>query len=244
MSYKHILAVFTAFLILIPACTASAVEKSAGNAADPSALLRERLPLSFAVLEADFPADLRALLETIEQAQRAGMAARTMPTQVFGELTAIRKKYAAKLLFAPGPALQSVLIRLAYFYDDVLVSAGPGVCGRFAQDGSGVLFDLGVQDQYWQALDLQTEAYLSAVVQAIETPEYYGVAADADWGVVFAAMVGRGSPLSYVATISAGDRNDPDLCPALAAMFRTSAALDAPEGARTRADLAQNLTGY
>lgn len=167
-----------------------------------------------------------------------------MPTQVFGELTAIRKKYAAKLLFAPGQALQNVLIRLAYFYDDVLVSRGPGVCGRFAQDGSGALFDLGVQDQYWQALDLQTEAYLSAVVQAIETPEYYGVVDDADWGVVFAAMVRRGSPLSYVATISAGDRNDPDLCPALAAMFRTSAGLEGPEGARTRADLAQNLTGY
>lgn len=234
---------------LLPAFAVSAgegsvVENAVSNTVDLEALLRERQPRTLAVLKADFPTDLNNLLERIGAAQRTDAGEHAVLAQVFGEMTAIRKKYAAKLTFAPSEALQGVLIRLAYFYDDVLSSAGSEICGRFAQDGAGVLFDLGVQDSYVLALDLQAEAYLDAVAQAIEVPEYNEPAGDADWAAVMAAMVRRGNPLSYVATITTGDRKDPDLCPALAAMFRASAGLDSPAGARTRADLARNLTGY
>jgi hypothetical protein len=82
------------------------------------------------------------------------------------------------------------------------------------------------------------------VVAAIEDPQAHAPVREDDWRLLFAAMVARGYPASFVASVAAGDSNDPDLCPALAAMFRASADLVVPAAGSIRVDLARNLTGY
>lgn len=201
-------------------------------------------PLTIDVLKTEFTDDYAYLVSGIAGIKWAGGQSRVALLNAFGLLTEIRRKYADKLLFAPSEDHAVVLGLLADFYTAVFKGEGPEVCGRFAQDGSGVLFELDLSGTYAKELDLQTAAYLSAVVHAIERPEYNGVAVAGDWGAVLGTMVAAGAPQSFVKTISAGDGKDPDLCPALAAMFRTSGLLDTPEGKRTRADFAKNLVGY
>ncbi|MDP1732431.1 MAG: hypothetical protein Q8L54_14915 [Devosia sp.] len=246
---QFILAFILLFPLAHPVLAAGAEDKarlkvSAGQIVDLEAMFRERHPRTLAILQADFPSDLEALIEKFAAIEKEGGGRHAMAARLFGEMSGLRRKYAEKLLFSPNPSLAKLLLRLADFYDQVLRAAGADVCGRFAQDGAGLLFDLGLSETFGETLDLQSEAFFDAVVRAIETPEYHGPASSADWSVVMGAMIGLGGPPSYIATISAGDRNDPDLCPAQAAMFRASAVLTTPEGERTRADLAKNLTGY
>lgn len=200
--------------------------------------------LTLALLEREFPADHAQLLARIDEIGRSGAAGPLLLVRVAEQFTQLKRKYADRLLFAPSVSHAIMLGRLGDFYDAVLRAEGPTVCGRFARDGSAVLFELGLSGRYAELLDLQSAAFFDAVVQAIEAPEPSGAAALDDWAAVFAAMVAAGAPESYISTIQNGQSADPDLCPALAAMFRASGLLPTPEGARTRADFAKNLTGY
>jgi hypothetical protein len=207
-------------------------------------MFEQRNPRTLAVLAADFPQDHRALLDHLAALEGSGHSQMVLLNASFDAVGALRRKYADRLLFAPPQALANLLATLADFYDAVLDHDGAALCGKFAQDGSGVLFQLAKSDAYMERVDAQSAAYFDAVVKAIEAPEYYGASEDGDWPKVLGTMVGRGAPQSYVISIAAGSAADPNLCPALAAMFRTVASLDTPEGLRTRADFAKNLAGY
>jgi hypothetical protein len=126
----------------------------------------------------------------------------------------------------------------------VLKSDGPGGCGVFAQNGSGVLFQLGRSDGYARQIDLQSAVYFEAVAGAIEQPEYYGELKQSDFGALLAALAAAGVPKSYADAIVSGKPSNPELCPALITMFKAAAVFDTPEGLRVRADLAKNLAGY
>ena len=135
-----------------------------------------------------------------------------------------------------------MMSQLAAFYEKVHHTEGSAVCGRFAADGRPC-------SSIW-AFSRLCGVHRRAVGGilrgrgAIERPEYAGVASQDDWSFVVRKMVEAGAPASFAATIAGGDPDDPDLCLALAAMFVATALLDTPEGARTRADFARNLTGY
>lgn len=196
------------------------------------------------LLQAEFPEDYAALARRIADIDAQPGTEPVLLLASFEAMTELRRKYADKLLFASSLHHSVMLGRIADFHDLVFAGEGAAVCGRFALDGSGVLFELGLAAKYAVAIDLQSLAYFEAVVEAIEAPDYSGVAVPEDWSMVLGVMVAAGVPQTYVAAISAGDPNDPNLCPALAAMFRTSGLLDTPEGQRTRADFAKNLSGY
>lgn len=211
---------------------------------DLMAEVEKRYGRTLAIIKSEFPDDYPILISNIAAISWQGGEENRALLAAFGIITELRKKYADRLLFAPTASHAVMLGFLAEFYVAVLKDEGPEVCGRFAQDGSGVLFELGLSGKYADALDRQSLAYFDAVVRAIEAPEDNGVAGGEDLSAVLRAMIAAGAPQSFVRTISAGDRNDPDLCPALAAMFSTSSILDTPQGRRMRADFAKNLVGY
>jgi hypothetical protein len=241
-------------MLLVSAAGAMAQVDSGGVAVVPDLspagrfdLMREvdkRYGRTLEIIKAEFPNDYPALMSGIAAISWQGGQEDRAMLAAFGLITELRKKYADRLMFAPSASHAVMLGFLADFYVTVFKAEGPQVCGRFAQDGSGVLFELGLSGKYADALDRQSLAYFDAVVKAIEAPEYAGAVVEADWGAVVKAMIVAGAPESFVRTISSGDRTDPDLCPALAAMFSTSSILDTPEGKRTRADFAKNLAGY
>jgi hypothetical protein len=214
------------------------------EAVDVAAIVDSHYPQTMALLAAEFPADHALLKERLDQIDARAGTERQLMLAVARELTDLRRRYADRLLFAPTVTHREMMTRLAAFYDRVHRIEGPEVCGRFAADGSAVLFDLGLSASYANLLDAQSVAYFEAVVGAIEAPEYGGVVTSDDWNVLMARMIEAGVPPSFAATVAGGKPDDPNLCPALAAMFLASALLDTPEGVRTRADLARNLTGY
>ena len=210
---------------------------------DVVTLIGERYPETLALLETEFPADHYALMQTLAEID-AVAGTKDALLLAFKQFTELRRKYAERLRFAPTEAHAAMLGHLAAFYDLVFKTEGPEVCGRFAQDGTGVLFELGLSEIYARAIDQQSVAYFRAVVMAIETPEASEPVQPDDWARVFERMLGAGAPPSFAATIGGGNPRDPDLCPALTAMLFTSSLMDTPEGARTRADFARNVTGY
>jgi hypothetical protein len=200
---------------------------------------------TIAFIKSDFPDDYAMLVARIAAISwQGGRHERLALLSAFELIKDLRRKYAERVAHAPSVSHSVMLGLLADFYDAVFEAEGPTVCGRFAQDGSAVIFDLGLSAKYAERLDLQSVAYFDAVVKAIEAPENPGPVRPDDWSRVLAAMVAAGAPPSYVDTVARGDGSDPDLCPALAAMFRTAGLINAPEGARARADFARNLAGY
>lgn len=218
--------------------------RTAPEAVDVTALVEQRYGRTLDMLKAEFPADYSALTAQFDALDDKVGERDELLLAAFERLTEVRRKYAGKLQFAPSLSHSVMLGRIAEFHDLVFKGEGPQVCGRFAHDGSAVLFELGLSGKYAEALDLQSLAYFDAVVKAIETPEYAEPPAAEDWTAMLAAMVAAGAPPTYLRSVTTGDPKDPDLCPALAAMFRTSGLLDTPQAARTRADFARNLSGY
>ena len=247
---------FLAALALVAAILAAqpAVAQGDGVAVSPeigalfgrpfSELVEARYGATLGLLKSEFPDDFALLDAQIGLIAKAGGNEREMLRLAFDRFTEIRRKYAEKLLYAPGIHHSVILGRLADFYDRVLKDEGPNVCGQFARDGTAVLFDLGLSEKYASFIDAQSFAYFDAVAKAAETPTFAGEVQQSDWSAVLQAMVAAGAPQSFVESIATGRSNDPQLCTALAALFRTSGLLDSPEGARTRADFAKNLTGY
>jgi hypothetical protein len=204
-----------------------------------------RFGRTIALIKSDFPDDYAVLVVRIAAISwQRGRNERVALLRAFELMKDLRRKYAARVAHAPSVSHSVMLGLLADFYEAVFEAEGPAVCGRFAQDGSAVLFDLGLAAKYAERLDLQSVAYFDAVVKAIETPENPGPVLADDWNKVLATMVAAGAPPSYVDTVARGDASDPDLCPALAAIFRTAGLLNTSEGARARADFARNLAGY
>jgi hypothetical protein len=208
------------------------------------AVARERFARTLAAIEADFPDDFRLLDAHLGQIATAGVDEKNASILFFEQLTALRRKYAYKMIEAPTAAHAAILGRLAAFYDQVFAAEGPLVCGRFAHEGTGALFELGLGQKYAGLIDLQSAAYFAAVAAAFETPEYSGIAGRRDWNIVLETMIRAGMPRSYVEAISSGRGGDPDLCPAYSALFRGTGVLNTVEGSRIRADLAKNLVGY
>jgi hypothetical protein len=208
-------------------------------------LVTTRYQRTVALIKSDFPDDYATLVASLAGISwQGGNDDRIALFKASEIIKALRRKYADKVTHAPSVSHAVMLGLLAEFYDAVLKAEGPAACGRFASDGSAVLFDLGLSEKYADRLDLQSVAYFDAVVKAIEAPESPEAVRQDDWNLLLKAMVAAGAPRTYVDTIARGDRNDPDLCPALATMFRASGLLDTPEGVRTRADFARNLVGY
>ena len=224
--------------------TPNLTPRTAPDAVDVVALFQQRYQRTLDLLRVEFPDDHAALMEQIEEIDGQIGDERQLLLAAFDRLTELRRKYAERLRFAPTLNHSVMLGRIADFHELVLDNEGPQVCARFAHDGSGVLFELGLSRKYQNALDLQSLAFFDAVVRAIETPEQAEPATTEDWTAILGAMVAAGAPQSFLTTITTADRNDPDLCRALAAMFRISGLLDAPQAARARADFASNLTGY
>jgi hypothetical protein len=208
-------------------------------------VVTSRFERTFAAIRSDFPDDYATLLAALSAISWQGIRdERVALLAAFAVIKDLRDVHAERVAHAPSVSHAVMLGLLADFYDEVLKAEGPAVCGRFASDGSAVLFELGLSEKYARRLDLQSAAYFDAVVRATETPENPEAVRPEDWTFLLGNMVAAGAPRSFVDTIARGDPNDPDLCPALATMFRASGLLDTPEGARTRADLAKNLSGY
>ena len=220
------------------------VTKGAPGDVDVLGIVGRLYGRTLTLIQKEFPDDYTALARRLAEIDSLAGDERTLLLASFEAFAELRRKYADRLLFAPSINHAVMLGRLADFYHGVLGGEGPTVCGRFARDGSGVLFELGLSAKYATALDMQSYTLFDAVVQAIEAPDYAGVVQSEDWSAVLGVMIAAGAPESYLQTIAAGDASDPDLCRALAAMFRTAGLLDTPEGRRTRADFAKNLTGY
>jgi hypothetical protein len=130
------------------------------------------------------------------------------------------------------------------FLARVQLEAGPEICGRFAQDGSGALFADGQAERFAKLIDQQSAAYFAAVVAAIEDPEIHAPVQQEDWAAVFARMAEEGYPRGFAATIARSAADDPALCAALSAMLHTAVVMDDDGAARFRADFAANATGY
>jgi hypothetical protein len=230
--------IFTALVVLTAAAPAQ------DTAPAFSKLFAERNARTLAVLEAEFPADYRALMIRIGAVERSGQSEMLKLSGSFAAVSDIRRKYAGRLRFAPPDALAALLTAAAGFHDAVLEGEGVGTCGVFAQNGTGALYQLSRSEPYAREIDLQSALYFEAVAAAIERPEYYGETSQADFAALLAAMGAAGVPPGYAASIAGGRPSDPDFCPALSTMFKAAAVFDTPEGLRVRADLAKNLAGY
>lgn len=209
-----------------------------------SALVEERFNDTLALLESEFRADYEAVERGLAALDRMAGEQNARLIVVAKEFTELRQRYSDRLKFAPTSAHAALVGHLAILYDLVFKEEGPEVCGRFAQDGSAALFELGLSEKYAEALDQQSVVYFKSVVLAIENPEPSAPVRPGDWDVVLRLMLEAGAPPSFAATVAAGDPADPDLCPALTALLLTMSLMDEPEGQRVRADFAQNVAGY
>lgn len=209
-----------------------------------STVLAQNYEQTFAVLEADFPDDFKALTAAIKEIELKPVKDEIKQATAFKLLTDLRKKYRHRMPFAPQADQSKILLHLADFHDAVFKVEGPKVCGNFALNGAAALFETGSFTRYAEQLDTQSAAYFKAIVSAIESPDYHGPVTQNDWSAVLGAMVGGGAPESYLKVLADNKSDIPERCPALVAMFRTAALLKGPEGERARSDLAQNVTGY
>jgi hypothetical protein len=234
---------FLAFIATL-AVLASGAASAQDAGPDFSTRFAERNPKTLAVLEAEFPSDLKALVIRLGAIGRSGQSSMLMFSGAFDALGSIRRKYANRLQYAPPDALAALLVAAAGFHQSVLTGEGAGGCGVFAQNGTGTLFQLNRSETYAREIDLQSAMYFEAVAEAIERPEYYGELQQSDFAALLAVMAAAGMPKTYAASIASGKPSDPDFCPALIAMFKAAAVFDTPEGLRVRADLARNLAGY
>jgi hypothetical protein len=207
-------------------------------------LFESRNGRTLAVLKAEFPQDYNGLMIRIGAVERSQQSEMLKLSAAFAAVGEVRRKYVARLRYAPPQNLAALLESAAAFHQAVLEKDGPGACGVFAQNGTGALFSLARSEAYAAEIDMQSARYFEAVAGAIERPEYYGEPQQEDFAVVLAALVAAKVPESYVPAIVRGQRSDPDFCPALVALFRTAAIIDSPPGLRARADLAANLVGY
>lgn len=203
---------------------------------------RQDFPQTIEVLEREFPSDLDRI--EAELARLPASEAARGPEASFTLLAELRRKYARRLAFAPAEALALLLAATAEFHETVFQGEGAEACGLFARNGTGVLFQRKVALRYARSIDTQATLFMLAVTAAIEQPEVHGEMSEADFAALLVVMAQAGLPEAQARAIGSGDPQDPNYCPALAAMFRAASVFDTPEGFRVRADLAQNLAGY
>jgi hypothetical protein len=209
-----------------------------------TALFAERNSRTLAVLEAEFPQDYRLLQVKLGAIERSDQSDMLKLSAGFALVNDVRKQYAPRLRFAPPAALERLLRAAAAFHERVLEVDGDATCGAFAQNGTGVFYQLGTSDKYVAEIDRQSAEYFTAVAAAIEHPETYGEAQKDDLALVLRGMLAAGSSQEQVALILTGPPSAPGYCAAIAAMFRIAAVLNQPAALRSRADLAVNLAGY
>ena len=207
-------------------------------------LFADRNGRTLAVLKAEFPQDHRMLMVRLGAIERSEQSEMLKLNSAFALVNDLRKQYAPRLRFAPPAALERLLRATAAFHERVLEVDGDATCGAFAQNGTGVLYQLGTSEKYAVEIDRQSAEYFEAVAQAIERPESSGEVQKDDLALVLRGMLAAGSSQEQVALILSGRPNAEGYCSAVAAMFRIAAVLDQPAGLRSRADLAVNLSGY
>jgi len=207
-------------------------------------LFADRNGRTLKVLEAEFPQDHRLLMVRLGAIERTDQSEMLKLNAAFALLNDIRKQYAPRLRFAPPGALERLLRSTAAFHERVLEVDGDATCGAFAQNGTGVLYQLGTSEKYAAEIDRQSAEFFEAVAAAIERPESYGELQKDDLALVFRGMLAAGASQEQVALILKGQPSAEGYCSAIAAMFRIAAVLDQPAGLRSRADLAVNLAGY
>lgn len=223
-----------------PVLAAATTTKSTSTAT----LFAQQFPMTIGILQADFPQDLQALNDSFAGIDSTEISPQIKLQRAFLELTALRKKYAPQLQFARAELSTLVVLALADFYETVRRREGSEVCGGFAVDGAATLFTIGRAPAYARELDRQAAAYFSAVASAFEDPDVVGPATEDDWKAVMGRIVADGSPPSYVVSIAAPKISDPDLCPALSALFHAMMEPKSDAALRVRADFIQNATGY
>ena len=201
-------------------------------------------PQTMAVLAGNFPQDLAVFVSVVEDISLRERRQPSAQAAAFRSLTEMRRKYDARVFAAPGAAQAAMLTHLASFYDLVLENEGPEVCGLLAHGGSSVLFARGLAEKYAERLDRQSMLYLEAVLGAAPGARPPSTATPEDWSEMLRAIEEAGAPRSFRLAIEAGDPTNPELCPALALLLRTTAWHDVPAARRVRADFAKNLAGY
>jgi len=207
-------------------------------------LFAERNGRTLKVLEAEFPQDHRMLMVRLGAIERSDQSEMLKLNAAFSLVNDLRKQYAPRLRFAPPAALERLLRAAAAFHERVREVEGDATCGAFAQNGTGVLYQLGMSEKYAVEIDRQSAQFFEAVADAVERPESYGELQKDDLALVLRGMLAAGASEEQVAVILSGRPNAEGYCSAIAAMFRIAAVLDQPAGLRSRADLAVNLSGY
>lgn len=209
-----------------------------------AALFEQNYPLTRGVLVADFPMDLRALEQGFVQIDNTEILPQLKLQRLFMDLTALRKRYASKLAYARTQKSALLVLSLAEFYRNVMRHETPDVCGAFASDGAGILLARGQGARYAKDMDRQAAVYFSAVASALENPDVVGRASQADWSMVMGQIVADGHPASYIGVIAKAKASDPELCPALLALFGALVEVKPSIAQRVRAEFIQGVTGY
>ena len=234
----------SSLLALLLACTSPALAVEAAAPSSTEVLFEQQFPLTRGTLAKDFPRDLVALQREFAEIDSTEISPQLKLQRAFLSLTGLRKIYAPKLQFARTDLSALVVLSLSGFYDAVLRNEGTAVCNGFAIDGAATLYTLGLEQRYGLDLDRQAAAYFSAVASAFEDPDVVGPASEADWKQVMGRIVSEGHPASYVVSIAAANRNDPDLCPAVSALLHAMVAVKSDAAPRVRAEFIQGTTGY
>jgi hypothetical protein len=247
MKQRHVACLVLALSLALPVSSAMALEVVAApklSAKDTVSIFERRYAKTLKVLQADFPADYEELMAFAAEVERSNVSDDEKLSAQFKALTQLRKKYADSVVYAPDDALERVLGLLGEFYQEVLNHEGPLICGQFASNGSGVLFQQKVSATYAGRLDAQSEAYFNAVVQSIENPSFRKPIEKDDWMSVSQSVVDAGGSINDLMRIAKGDPRDPSLCSSLSTFFLMIAQIRTDEGGRIRADFAHNVTGY
>ncbi|HEY9010802.1 MAG TPA: hypothetical protein VIN06_07270, partial [Devosia sp.] len=130
-------------------------------------LFESRNGRTLAVLKAEFPQDYDGLMIRIGAVERSEQSEMLKLSAAFAAVGDVRRKYVARLRFAPPQDLAALLESAAAFHQSVLEKDGPGACGVFAQNGTGALFSLARSDTYAAEIDTQSARYFEAVAGAI-----------------------------------------------------------------------------
>ena len=211
---------------------------SAAGRFDLMAEVGKRYGQTLEVIKSEFPDDYAVLMANIAGLSWQGGEENRALLGAFGILTELKKKYASRLPFAPSRNHTGMLGSLAKFYVAYPTARERSVrpvrarqVGRAVRAGAFGQVRGGARRAVRRLFRGRCRGHRDAGIQRRR--------AAGDWSAVMNAMLAAGRPQSFVKTISEGNRADPDLCPALSAMFVTSGVLDTPEGRRTRRSRAE-----
>jgi hypothetical protein len=226
-------------------------DEGAMNLSDAELAMREFLtganPQTLGILDDRFPDELNRLEQTLNGVIEGAQADfdHEAALEGFAEVIATeRQSYVSIITTAPDAALQAAITSLRDFMQKVYDTEGPEICGRFANEGSSVLYETDIAEHYSAELDRQSALFLAAAADARDTPTDHGEASDADLQATFNKMLKEGGTQHQIDVLAAQDPTDPEVCPALINMLSALAILEGDVGARSRAYFLPDFVGY